>query len=88
MYIKVSWKEFHCPTAEKMATVARIGVQMGKTILKKTVRVPAPSTSAASGKEEGMDSMQVFTRMMLKGARWSAERTPRSCWSDPGSSSR
>ena len=33
MYIKVSWKEFHCPTAEKMATVARIGVQMGKTII-------------------------------------------------------
>ena len=57
MYIKVSWKEFRCPTAEKMATVVRIGVQMGKTILKKTVRVPAPSTSAASGKEEGMDSM-------------------------------
>ena len=50
-----------------MATVARIGVHIGSTILPNTVRVPAPSTSAASCSDFGMDSMKVLTRMMLNG---------------------
>ena len=29
----VSWKEFQCPTAEKIAIVAKIGLHMGSMIL-------------------------------------------------------
>lgn len=52
----VSWKEFHCPTAAKIATVARIGLIIGRIIEKNTFNVPAPSTSAASCSSLGIDS--------------------------------
>ena len=63
----VSWNEFHWLTAEKIATVAKIGFATGKIIRAKSVRTPAPSISAAWCSSSGMDSMKVLVRTIKKG---------------------
>ena len=52
-----SWKEFQLPTAPKMVMVARMGMLRGRMIFSHTFTVEAPSITALSSREEGMDSM-------------------------------
>ena len=63
-----SWNEFQLPTAPKIEIVARIGTDSGRIIFRNTVGVFAPSITADSSSDAGIDSMYVFTRMMLYGA--------------------
>ena len=48
--------------------VARIGTDSGRIIFRNTVGVFAPSMTADSSSDAGIDSIYVFTRMMLYGA--------------------
>ena len=50
-------KIFSLPTAPKMEIVARIGTLSGRMMRSQTLRVDAPSITALSSSEEGMDSM-------------------------------
>ena len=63
--IMVSVKLFHCPTAEKMHSVARIGVISGMITERNTRVYPAPSSVALSSREGGSALMNVFTRITL-----------------------
>ena len=46
----------------------RIGMESGRIIFRNTVGVFAPSMTADSSSDAGIDSIYVFTRMMLYGA--------------------
>ena len=66
----VSYKSSLCCSvynsgAPKIAIVARIGMDSGQIILRKMVQYPAPSINALSSSSAGIDSMYVFTSIML-----------------------
>ena len=63
----VSVKLFHWPTAQKMHSVARIGVISGIITEINTRVYPAPSRVALSSRDGGRASINVFTRITLYG---------------------
>ncbi len=63
--IRESWKEFQLPTAPNIAIVARIGLLRGNISFLNTVMCDAPSINALSSSSAGIDSMYVFTSIML-----------------------